>query len=567
MKKSLLCFLAVVCLVAMFATTLVACKPDNQDPPTPPEPEKIAVTGVSLDKTAVSLLVNETAQLKATVAPADADNKRVTWTSSDNNVAEVSVTGVVTAKANGTATITAKTTDGGFTATCTVTVSSIEVTGIEISASSASLNLGEQLVLAVELLPENASNKNVMWTTSNESVAIVNNGVVTALKAGEAVITATTVSGALRANCTVTVSGQGIDYSTYTHIKTVEDYKKIVPGNGKYCLDNDIDFGGENVGCIGNSGDYNGVNFTGVFDGRGYSIKNAYFVSNGKDADTGESNNSDCAMFYKINAGGVVRNVNFVDCISEGICRNSIVVVWLEGGTIENCYIQGHVANNNEWWDPWTLGGMIACVIQVENNVSAKIRNCIVYGTSAGCTYGFVGTNYTESPTNRAVENCYMITAMDGTPMNPVGEIDYDYGYGVIPHQPAVDCYSITAEEALVADTFKVLNPYYWVVEDGKVPYLRTEEGIVRDHQGYELKIIVIVDATKEISLGSGQKKLSVEFKPAGQEVSLSWASSDENVVKVDNAGILTPVSTGTATITITTSDGYTATCIVTVVD
>ena len=106
MKKSLLCFLAVVCLVAMFATTLVACKPDNQDPPTPPEPEKIAVTGVSLDKTAVSLLVNETAQLKATVAPADADNKRVTWTSSDNNVAEVSVTGVVTAKANGTATIT-----------------------------------------------------------------------------------------------------------------------------------------------------------------------------------------------------------------------------------------------------------------------------------------------------------------------------------------------------------------------------------------------------------------------------------------------------------------------------
>ncbi|MBQ2804436.1 MAG: Ig domain-containing protein [Clostridia bacterium] len=564
MKKSLLCFLAVVCLVAMFATTLVACKPDNQDPPTPPEPEKIAVTGVSLDKTAVSLLVNETAQLKATVAPADADNKRVTWTSSDNNVAEVSVTGVVTAKANGTATITAKTADGGFTATCTVTVSSIEVTGIDISATSASLNLGEQLVLAVELLPENASNKNVMWTTSNESVAIVNNGVVTALKAGEAVITATSVSGNLRVNCTVTVSGQGIDYSTYTHIKTVEDYKKIVPGNGKYCLDNDIDFGGENVGCIGNSGEYTEKTFTGVFDGRGYSIKNAYFVSNGKDSETGENNNTNCAMFYKVHSGGVVRNVNFVDCVSEGVVYNAIVAVWLEGGTIENCYIQGHVANNNEYWDGWTLGGMIACVIKVENGVSAKIRNCIVYGTSAGSTYGLVGSNYTESPTHRAVENCYMITAMDGTPMNMVGDISAEWSGGA---QPIFDCYSITAEEALVADTFKVLNPYYWVVEDGRVPYLRTEEGIVRDHQGYELKIIVIVDATKEISLGSGQKKLSVEFKPAGQEVSLNWASSDETVVKVDNAGILTPVSTGTATITITTSDGYTATCIVTVVD
>ena len=90
------------------------------DPVGPQDP--VAVTGVSLNKTTASLEVNDTLQLTATVSPSNATNKAVTWNSNNTTVASVSNTGLITAKAEGSATITVTTADGGFTATCNVTV-------------------------------------------------------------------------------------------------------------------------------------------------------------------------------------------------------------------------------------------------------------------------------------------------------------------------------------------------------------------------------------------------------------------------------------------------------------
>lgn len=90
------------------------------DPVGPQDP--IAVTGVSLNKTSDSISAGSTTQLTATVAPANATNKSVTWSSSNTSVATVSNTGLVSAKAEGSATITVTTADGGFTATCAITV-------------------------------------------------------------------------------------------------------------------------------------------------------------------------------------------------------------------------------------------------------------------------------------------------------------------------------------------------------------------------------------------------------------------------------------------------------------
>ena len=87
---------------------------------TPPTP--VAVTGVSLDKTSATLDIDDTLTLNATVNPSNADNKNVTWSSSDNSIATVSSSGVVTAVSSGTATITVTTEDGNFTATCAITV-------------------------------------------------------------------------------------------------------------------------------------------------------------------------------------------------------------------------------------------------------------------------------------------------------------------------------------------------------------------------------------------------------------------------------------------------------------
>ena|GEM_PF-1986052 len=157
-----------------------------------------AVTGISLDQSEASLNVGETLALHATVAPADALNQRVIWTTSDAAVATVSDEGVVQATGNGTATITATTEDGGKAAVCTVNVGgSAEVTGISLNQRDDIIaKAGDSITISPTVLPADAADRSVTWTTSDPTVATVANGVVTvAGNSGTAVITATTVDG------------------------------------------------------------------------------------------------------------------------------------------------------------------------------------------------------------------------------------------------------------------------------------------------------------------------------------------------------------------------------------
>ncbi len=166
--------------------------------------EPIVVTSVALDKTELALTVGETFQLTATVLPEKADNKNVTWSSSDAAVATVE-NGLVTAVGNGEATITVTTIDGGFVDSCTVTVTT-PVSGVELNKSHLDLLVGETFQLEATVLPATASNKAVNWTTSNAAVASVENGLVTAIGNGETTITVTTVDGGFVDSCTVTVT-------------------------------------------------------------------------------------------------------------------------------------------------------------------------------------------------------------------------------------------------------------------------------------------------------------------------------------------------------------------------
>lgn len=274
----------------------------------------VSVTGVSLNKTVTSLMEGTQETLTATVAPADATNNTVEWTSSNTDIATVA-NGVVTAVAPGEATITATTVDGGFTATCVVTVTAdpfasdwvvlenganrvkylalhyigsniytltiegitanvtgmggaywyvngvgsridagkeqisaaairmqVESTsapqmytpfyvmmpgevnfgqftinwldkeapatpaiGVELDKTSHEMAVGENYTLVASVLPALATNKNVTWTSSNEAVATVENGVVSAIAAGSTTITVTTIDGGFTATCVVTV--------------------------------------------------------------------------------------------------------------------------------------------------------------------------------------------------------------------------------------------------------------------------------------------------------------------------------------------------------------------------
>jgi|GEM_PF-131186 Bacterial surface proteins containing Ig-like domains len=161
------------------------------------------VTGVTLDKSEAALTKGQTLTLVATVAPAEADNKTIIWSSSNEAAATVT-NGVVKAVASGKATITAKTEDGEFTATCAVTVTT-PVTGVELDKTELTLTEGDTETLTATVVPADADNMNVTWSSSNEAIAKVANGVVTAVAEGNATITVTTAEGNFTATCAVTV--------------------------------------------------------------------------------------------------------------------------------------------------------------------------------------------------------------------------------------------------------------------------------------------------------------------------------------------------------------------------
>jgi len=168
----------------------------------------VAVTGVTLSQTTASLTTSAMMTLTATVLPANASNKTVTWSSSNPSVATVD-NGVVTAVGVGTATIIVTTQNGSKTAACSVTVTGVALTGVTLNKTTLSLlKAGATETLIANVLPATATNKTVTWSSSNASVATVNaGGTVTATGVGTATITATTQEGSKTATCSVTVAG------------------------------------------------------------------------------------------------------------------------------------------------------------------------------------------------------------------------------------------------------------------------------------------------------------------------------------------------------------------------
>ncbi len=161
-------------------------------------------SGITLDQTTLAMNSGTTAQLTATLLPEGAFGS-VTWMSSDENVATVNANGLVTAVAGGSCTITA--TAGGSlkTATCSVTVTQL-VTSIVLSQTTAVLELDAFVRLTATVLPENAANMNVVWSSSNDDVAPVKNGRIDAYGYGNAIITCEAADGSgVKATCRVNI--------------------------------------------------------------------------------------------------------------------------------------------------------------------------------------------------------------------------------------------------------------------------------------------------------------------------------------------------------------------------
>ena len=209
---------------------------------------KVSVTGITLSKTEVSLIVGSKITITATVKPSNATNKKYTWKSSNTNVATVQG-GIITAVGVGTTNITVTTEDGGKVATVKVTVTKqqsqsqqgqsqqgqtiqpqqevkpqqVAVTSITVNKTSVSIYVGDSTTVSATVAPSNATNKTVTWKSNNTNIATVSNGVIKGVKAGSTTVVATTSNGKT-VTVNVTVKNKEQKVVKYQYSKQVPVY-------------------------------------------------------------------------------------------------------------------------------------------------------------------------------------------------------------------------------------------------------------------------------------------------------------------------------------------------------
>lgn len=196
------------------------------------EMEVIEVQEIQITPAEPEVEVGKTIQLTADITPANATIKNCEWSSSDETIAEVDGNGLVTGVKEGSVVITAKAADGSEkTANVTLTVkkASIPVTGIALDKTKLDLEVGGTADLKASITPDTAANKTVLWTSSDETLAKVENGKVTALKAGIVTITAASADNPeIKAECAVTIkeaAGEIIKVTGITLDKTAMELK------------------------------------------------------------------------------------------------------------------------------------------------------------------------------------------------------------------------------------------------------------------------------------------------------------------------------------------------------
>lgn len=188
--------------LSLFLSLLAFIACTSPEIPGQEETTSIPVQSVELLRSSLTLLPGEVATLTAKVIPDNATDKTLTWTSSNDAVATVSQSGEVNATAIGSCTVSVAC--GGKKADCEVTVTPIPVGSVSLDKTTASLLVGETLQLTATIYPGNASDQEVTWVSSDTGIVTVENGLITALNAGEATITAT--AGGCSAECKVSVS-------------------------------------------------------------------------------------------------------------------------------------------------------------------------------------------------------------------------------------------------------------------------------------------------------------------------------------------------------------------------
>lgn len=495
----------------------------------------VPVESITLSNIYVKLAVNEYAQITATILPANATNKTVEWSIADETIATVSATGRITANAKGETVLTATTADERKTATCVVIVEEIDipVVSIQIVEGNVSVDIDATFDFTVAFTPESPSNTTVFWTSSDPTVATISGGKVTALKAGVTEIQAVTGNGK---TSTITLTVNAMPAASITLSKpnltlyneeSATITAEILPAktSDKAISWSSLD---ETVAT----------------------------VDNGKITAHSVGSTTITATTHN----GIIAEckVTVLPVEATNIFLNTPLITIAVGGkeTMQVTFVPANTSNK-------TIDWKIA-----DETIAAVDANGVVTGLAAGTT------TLTATSANGKTAMC-MITVSEI--VIPVVSIS-------LPAAIAVD---IDATAALTV-TFEPKNAtnktLTWTSSNNTIVQVSTEgvitgrvagtaEITARSVNNKTATILVTVNpmlatsitlSPNTLSLVNGKTAtLTAEILPEKTtNKTITWTSSKTDVATVDKNGVVTALSVGTTTITATTTNGKTASCV-----
>ncbi len=497
----------------------------------------ISVNSVSINKETLTLVKGEDETLTATVSPEDATNKGVTWTSSDDSIVLVTGTGKIYALKAGTAVITATTADGGHTASCEVTVT-VPVVSVSLNKDNVTLLKGAEETLNATVLPEGATDKGVVWTSSDDTVASVDEfGKVTAIGAGTAVITVTTEDGGKKAECTVRVNVQAGSVSLN---KTEIILEK---GDDETLIAEVLPEDATNKGVIWTSSD---DSIALVVNGRIYALKPGTAVITVTTEDGGFT--AECEVTVVVSSGSVHLNKEEIT-IEKGGYETLIATILPEDSSNKNVI--------------WTSSDESIATVDETGKVTAL---------SAGTA---VITVTTEEGNRTAQCTVNVIVHVESISLEKAA-IDLEKGQEEILNVTLQPSDSTNRRVLWTTSNAGIAT----VDENGKVTATGAGTAVITvsaEDGGKTAQCTVTVTVraesvslnNTEMTLDKGAEETLVAAVLPEDTVNkgVIWTSSDENIAMVDTSGKVTAKSHGMAVITVTTEDGgKTARCMVTVV-
>lgn len=497
------------------------------------------ITSLKVDKNEVLLAVGETYQLNAVISPEDASNKNLVFTSLDTRVATVSNTGLITGKAPGSAYITISTVDKKFNASCTVKVSQ-KPTGFKLNASALVLDVGEGYTLEGTFNPKTTTEKKIIWTSSDSTIAKVDaKGRVIGVGAGKCIINATT-SNSLNALCYVTVN------QPVSSISVSEEEVTLAVGDEQ--------------------------ELEAVFDSDEVTNKDVKWKS---------SDTSVVTVNKKGVIKGIAGGIAVITVTSEENGMSAISIVTVEEPVAE--ITLNKTALNLGYRQKFTL------VATIKNNSATRKKikwssskksvvtvgkNGLVYGKKLG--YATIKAKATDGSGVEAACRVRVVRAANSLSLS-------DSFLNMVVGKTHRLKVKITPKNATYKTAkFKSDNTDVAIVDNkGKITAIGAGKAKItaytKDSSAKKQVCIVqvreyvpasgITLSATNVTMGVGDKQSVIySLSPNGSDDKVTWASNNKAAVRVDKKGVITGIAPGSSGVTATTSGGKTATVSVTVV-